>query len=280
MTVKYILAFLLVSILAGCATLPPPVVIRVEEAPEPAEDPFQVFPKTFRVRALEYEKKGELHQALLAWKIVRAFRPDDPEDLAKMEHLQQRIKSVADTHFQNGRDYLSKGSLHAARREFLLALTCNPAHGEALVYLKTRAAEPDYTIYEVKKDDTIGGIAKKVYGDQGKDFLLSYFNDLGSGDHIKPGVLLKLPVPDQEAKPEPKPEVKREAKLKPVRPPKVYDKAGAEDRYRKGLQYFLAEDLHGAIREWEETLRLDPEHPKAKRDIEKARSLLVNMGSK
>ena len=81
-------------------------------------------------------------------------------------------------------------------------------------------------------------------------------------------------------KPEPKPEVKREAKAKPVPPPKVYDKAGAENHYRKGLNYFLAEDLQGAIREWEETLRLDPEHPNAKRDIEKARSLLVNMGSK
>lgn len=45
---------------------------------------------------------------------------------------------------------------------------------------------------------------------------------------------------------------------KPVPGPKGYDKAGAEDHYRKGLNYFLAEDLQGAIREWQETLRLDP----------------------
>jgi hypothetical protein len=32
--------------------------------------------------------------------------------------------------------------------------------------------------------------------------------------------------------------------------------------------------MQRAIREWEETLSLDPEHPNARRNIEKARSLL------
>jgi len=52
------------------------------------------------------------------------------------------------------------------------------------------------------------------------------------------------------------------------------------DHYRRGMNCFLAEDLQGAIREWEETLRLDPNHPNARRDAEKARSLLIKVGSK
>ncbi len=283
MTKKWILGLLLVPLLLGCATLPPPVVIRVEkdeEKPVVEEDPFRVFPEAYRVRAVEYEKKGELSRALLAWKIVRAFRTDNQEDLARMERLQSMIKNEANGHLEKGKEYLSRNLPQAARREFLSALVCDPEHEEALVYLKTRTAEPDYTIYEVKRGDTIGSIAKRIYGDQGKDFLIAYFNDLGSGDQVKPGMALNIPVLEQEPRLEAKPEMKREAKSRSAPPPKVYDKKAAEDHYRKGLNYFLAEDLQGAIREWEETLRLDPEHTKAKRDIEKARSLLVHMGLK
>jgi tetratricopeptide (TPR) repeat protein len=48
----------------------------------------------------------------------------------------------------------------------------------------------------------------------------------------------------------------------------------AESHYAAGLKRFLAEDLEGAVEEWEATLSLNPEHPKAKKDLEKARRLL------
>jgi tetratricopeptide (TPR) repeat protein len=47
----------------------------------------------------------------------------------------------------------------------------------------------------------------------------------------------------------------------------------ADAYYAAGMRRFLAEDLEGAIREWEKALWLDPAHPKARRDIEKARRL-------
>jgi hypothetical protein len=47
-----------------------------------------------------------------------------------------------------------------------------------------------------------------------------------------------------------------------------------EKHYAAGLQCFLAEDLEGAVREWEATLKLDPAHLKTKRDIERARGML------
>jgi tetratricopeptide (TPR) repeat protein len=48
----------------------------------------------------------------------------------------------------------------------------------------------------------------------------------------------------------------------------------ADSHYAAGLKRFLAEDLEGAVEEWETTLKLSPEHAKAKRDLEKARRLL------
>ena len=53
----------------------------------------------------------------------------------------------------------------------------------------------------------------------------------------------------------------------------------AEDHYKKGVRYFVNEDLEMAIVEWEAALALDPDHPKARKDLENARSLLEKLGN-
>jgi tetratricopeptide (TPR) repeat protein len=50
-------------------------------------------------------------------------------------------------------------------------------------------------------------------------------------------------------------------------------KEKAEEYYSAGVRYFINQQLDEAIRSWEQTLALYPEHPKAPRDIEKARGL-------
>lgn len=50
--------------------------------------------------------------------------------------------------------------------------------------------------------------------------------------------------------------------------------ARAEAHYRKGVRFFLNEDLEKAINAWSEALKLNPNHPKAKQDIENAIRLL------
>ena len=54
-------------------------------------------------------------------------------------------------------------------------------------------------------------------------------------------------------------------------------KKQAEIHYLQGVKYFLNEELLSAIKEWETTLTLDPEHLKAKKDIKNARSLLEKL---
>jgi tetratricopeptide (TPR) repeat protein len=50
--------------------------------------------------------------------------------------------------------------------------------------------------------------------------------------------------------------------------------ARAETHYRKGVMYFLNEELEMAIQAWQQTLALNPNHPKAGQDIENASKLL------
>ncbi|MBU1712107.1 MAG: LysM peptidoglycan-binding domain-containing protein [Proteobacteria bacterium] len=48
----------------------------------------------------------------------------------------------------------------------------------------------------------------------------------------------------------------------------------AESHYKKGVKFYLNEQIEQAISEWEETLTLNPKHPRAQKNIEKAQNLL------
>jgi len=54
-------------------------------------------------------------------------------------------------------------------------------------------------------------------------------------------------------------------------------KKQAEVHYLNGVKHFLNEELQSAIQEWEKTLALSPEHKKAKKNINNARSLLEKL---
>jgi tetratricopeptide (TPR) repeat protein len=47
----------------------------------------------------------------------------------------------------------------------------------------------------------------------------------------------------------------------------------AEEFYNAGVRFFINQQLDEAIRSWEQTLALNPEHPTAAKDLEKAREL-------
>lgn len=58
---------------------------------------------------------------------------------------------------------------------------------------------------------------------------------------------------------------------------KMAIKQQAEVHYIQGVKHFLNEELQKAIKEWERTLKLNPEHDKAKKNIKNARSLLEKL---
>ena len=294
MRLKPYSAGIMILLLLGCAAQRP--VIKPSE-PEPyppteplgppvrqeapmEKDPFQAIPIRFRLKALESEKNEELPKALFCWKVVHRFSSQDPEVLKKIGALEKRIRTEAERHFRKGVDLFQKRSIQEARREFLLALAHHPEHQQSLHYLKHQLNETDTLLYEAKEGDTLKSISRQIYKNPEQDFLIAYFNDLPQDDPLRPGMILKLPIisPAWLATPayiEEKPD--KSAITPKFRGIQTSRKDQAEAHYIKGVRYFLAEELDDAIREWEETIRLNPEHPGAKRDIEKAQRLLKNI---
>ena len=279
---------ILIVLLLGCAVERPISKVPVTEKyppPKPPvykeKDPFQGFPEKYRLKAIEFEKSEELPKALFFWKVVHSFAQNDQEVQERIEVLEARIQKEAERHFQKGVEALQNNSIPTARKEFLTALAFNPEHRQALDYLKNKLNDQEYIVYETKRGDTLKRISQEIYKDPEKEFLIVYFNDLDSRGPLKSEMALKLPVitsiwmakpayseekPNKSIIPSPK---SRKIELK------LQDQA--EVHYAKGIRHFLAEELELAIGEWEETLRLNPDHPNAKKDLQKARRLLENL---
>jgi len=285
---------IIILLILGCASQrpvsEPPVTepYPPQEPPGPpvrqevpmGKHPFQAIPTQFRLKAIESEKNDELPKALFYWKVVHRFSSQDSGVLKKIKELETRIHTEAERHFKKGADLYQKRSIQEARREFLLALAHHPEHQPSLYYLKNIINETDTLLYETREGDTLKSISRQIYKDPEKDFLIVYFNDLPQDDPIRMGMVLKLPIisPVWLATPaysEEKPD--RTSFTPKSRGIQTSLKDQAETHYIKGVRHFLAEELDEAIREWEETLRLDPEHLGAKRDIEKAQRLLKNI---
>lgn len=181
-----------ITSLISCAPLPPVQKDDVKETQ--GRDLFETFPEKYRLKAIEDERKGELLKALLSWKVVKSFLPDDREASKKIAGLKAQIRIEEQRHFQKGLTHFQSNSFHAARREFLIALSYNQENEQALYYLKHKLNDDGYILYETKEGDTLRGIASEVYNDPDKDFLISYFNDINKSNGLKEGIMLKLPV--------------------------------------------------------------------------------------
>ncbi len=292
---KALAAFLTILLICGCATFPRasrgglPGAERGEGAPAKM-DSQRIPAERYRSLALRYEKDQQLYTAVFLWRVVRKFDRGDRQADEKIRELDLRIRSAAEEHFLNGVEYARRSAFDSARNEFLMTLAYDPNQPGALEFLRNAANFSGYTRYETKRGDTIRTVAQKVYGDPEKDFIIAHFGNMNSNDSLRPGTVLKLPLLEEKAESKarrmaqpnmPQSSVSKQSasrtsvsKPSSLRVPRDYDKAGAESHYRMGVSFFLAEDMQRAIREWEQALSLDPEHPNARRNIEKARNLL------
>jgi len=177
----------------ACVTAPPP--------PPHGVAPFTTLAARFTDRALEQELKGDLHQALDAWKVVAALRPEAVETKRWVADLSARLKAAAERHYRDGLARLQEGNADAARRELLLALVDDPDHTAALEALKTRV-EPDAVAYTVAAGESFEGIARKQYGDLAKAPIVARVNNLDPAGKPAAGTVLTLPnLPAPAVKP-------------------------------------------------------------------------------
>ncbi len=279
------LVYLIAAIVCGCAAfLESASETKVlDDAAQKAAQLVQLRSSVekYRSLALAAEKDQQIYKAVFIWGIVRDISPDDRQALQKIEELEEKIRRGADRHILKGKNHIRQKSYAPARNEFLKALAYDANRQDVLEWLRYHSVDEGYATYETKPGDTAKAIAQKVYGDAGKDFIVAYFAPAAHNEAMAPQTPLKLPLiesplPQPELKPRPKSKYKAAAVPEASRAEKVVDKAGAENHYRKGVSFFLAEDIHRAAREWEEALKLDPEHQNARRNLDKARKLLKN----
>lgn len=278
----------------------------------------------------------------MSWRVVQGLKPDNALISKKITDLATHARNEAKKHFVRGVDLYHKNSVRRARKEFLMALLHDPDHEPALFYLKQKLTGPDFLVYVTRGGETPGGVAREMYKDTDKAFIVAYFNGLNENHRLKQGVTLRLPkieMPSSMVR-----EVYTEDKLGEARAlykrrhyreaitsagvilkkdpenseagalrtdsyyqlgielfrKKDFKGAGtilknldpdyrdvrvmvsrlreeAEAHYRKGVDHFIAEELEGASREFKKALQLNPDHPKAKKDLERTQGLLENL---
>lgn len=232
----------------------------------------------YRRLAQQYESDRRFPRALFMWRVVDSFATRDVEAGERISQLTQTIETEGRRHFAKGVGYLEQRSTLAARNEFVLALAYNPQIKEAADHVRGLSVEDEFVEYRVREGDTPERIAHAVYRDGTRNFIVAYFGDVSGDRQLKPGAILRLPAPDQDFRAKavhlPRPYSSAGQTTKP------YDKTEAEIHYSKGVDYYLGQHYREAIKEWEETLRLDPEHPNARRDIQKVRAMLRKTRSK
>ena len=274
---------------------------------------FRTLPEKYRKKAFDYEKKGLYLDAIQSWRIVRYFSPEESEIREKINSLTKKSQRFAGDHFNKGVNFFQNGRLSDARREFLLTLAYDQDHASALDYLKNRLQQPVSQTYKVQPGDTAKKVATKVYRDPNKDVLILAFNDVPSSGQLPAGSLLQIPLlhanflrkeesgqgVSQYDAVSPVLRVKKTKESVTVSPGKdlqVKDQVLDEEKsdeateealqqavdahYRKGISYFLSEDLDQAIVEWEEVLRLMPTHLKAKKDLQNAKKMQQRVNKK
>jgi tetratricopeptide (TPR) repeat protein len=155
---------------------------------------FSGLVEQYRSKAAEHEKTGDLPGALRAWEVVNSLNPGDSESEKRIARLKKQIPAAARRHFQRGLTFFKNRSFLLARNEFLRTLYLKPDHSEALRYLKEKLAGEDFLTYEVRKAETPREIARNVYEDQQKGFLIAYFNGLREENPIEPPRILKMPI--------------------------------------------------------------------------------------
>jgi len=187
-----LLFFLGILFLQACAPPPPSRVIPVVR-----KDPFRAVPSVYARKARQMEKVQDLPRAIFYWHIIESFRPDDSRAKAEMQRLSSKARTEAQKHYARGLKYFQEKKTGPARDEFLMALFYNRTDRRSLAFLQRDLFPPDAVAYRVKKGDTDLSIAKKVYHDPKKSFLVAYLSGSGDAGSPAPGELLNLPIIDR-----------------------------------------------------------------------------------
>jgi len=175
--------FLLVLVV-GCATFG-------TKSPE-------TLAKEHTEKAQQYEKKGDLVEALQQYKLVLTVDPANQLAQQKKAMLEPQLQKLAEEHYKNGIKFYNKGEYGPARKEFLTALRYNPEHPKAKAKLTATSKDlgqvKRYIVHTVQADESISTLAERYYGDYRKFHFISEYNELEDATQVRVGQDIKIPV--------------------------------------------------------------------------------------
>ncbi len=144
-------------------------------------------------RARSLEAHGELAMALDHWRLVGRIATDPAVAVREISRLESKIAEAVYAHYQNGMAELRNNQPAAARNHFLAALRLDPTFRPALIQINGRFSPFPLAVHLSAPGDQPVTVAKAVFGDEEKAFLVAWFNDLPVDQALKPGTLLILP---------------------------------------------------------------------------------------
>ncbi len=175
---------LLLVLLAGCGTLG-------------TKSP-QALAKEYTTKAQQFEKQGDLVEALKHYKLVLTVDPQNQLAQQKTAALEPQMKKLAEKHYNEGLKFYNRGQYGPARKEFLTALRYNPEHAKAKTKLAGTIKDIEqvkrYIIHTIAPDESISTLAEQYYGDYRKFHLIADYNELEDPTKVKVGQEIKIPV--------------------------------------------------------------------------------------
>ncbi len=175
---------LLIILLAACGSMG-------RKSPE-------ALAKDYTAKAQQFEKQGDLVEALKHYKLVLTVDPDNQLAQQKIAALEPQMLKLADKHYKEGLKFYNRGQYAAARKEFLTTLRYNPEHTRAKTRLagtsKDMAQVKQYIVHTIQPEESLSTLAEKYYGDYRKFHLIADYNEMSDPTRVKVGQDIKIPV--------------------------------------------------------------------------------------
>jgi tetratricopeptide (TPR) repeat protein len=176
--------FFLLALLTGCAMMG-------SKSPE-------ALAKDYTAKAQQFEKQGDLVEALKQYKLVLTVDPDNQLAREKIAALEPQMRKLAEKHYREGIKFYNKGQYGPARKEFLTALRYNPEHTRAKTRLagtsKDMGQVKRYIVHTIQADESISTLAEQYYGDYRKFHLIADYNEMEDPTRVKVGQDIRIPV--------------------------------------------------------------------------------------
>ncbi len=247
----------------------------------------RVFYEPYYTQALVHYNKGEWQETVNACYKVLALDPKhkgakeyltkakgELEEIARVKREEERRKKIKE-YYSKGLGYYQKDRLDKAKKEFQQILALEPKHAGALDYLGRIEVRSRFLEEERRKRGlALARERKKKEKERRRKELTKKISDyfLAGKTLYEDGKLTDARLLFKEVlKLDPQHKGAKDylAKIEKEKEIKVIP-GGAGEHYKQGLIEYNAGHLTKAIEEWKITLRLDPEHEKARIALERA----------